>query len=292
MFEKVLIATDISSGSLAILEFMGQLKRIGTREFFLVQCIQSKEALYGAAENEEMLKSALEKKKDVLEKQGFTTTALVVVGNILNEINRIVEENGCSMIVVGVMRTSLVKEMFFSDITNFIAKNTAGPVLILPMKREEKGNTACLQCEKWDIKRHILFPTDFSLNADLAFSCLREIVKTGVEKVTLLHVQDREKIADGHESRLESFNEIDKQRLEDLKSNLKGAKQIEISIPYGFPVEEIMKAVEAGKVSQVIMGSQGRGYIQEIFMGGVSHKIARTSGIPVMLVPFKESAAA
>jgi len=35
------------------------------------------------------------------------------------------------------------------------------------------------------------------------------------------------------------------------------------------------------------MGSQGRGFISEVFMGSVSHGVAMHSGAPLLLIPAK-----
>lgn len=290
MFEKILIPTDMTNESLVIVEFLGQLRAIGTKECFIVECIQAKEAMYGFSKGSESISPALKEKKQFLEGLGFKTTVETVIGNILAEIKRISEENQCSLTVLGMRKTSLAKEIFFSDISNFIAKNTHSPALIIPLDRRKKDGIFCLRCETWNIKKHLLFPTDFSLNADLAFGYLQEIVKTGVEKVTLLHIQDKAKIGGETgdlEKRLRSFNEIDAGRLENLKDKLAGASEVDIKISYGLPVHEIMKVIEEDGVSQVVMGSQGRGYINEIFMGSVSHKIARMADVPVLLVPMK-----
>jgi len=36
-----------------------------------------------------------------------------------------------------------------------------------------------------------------------------------------------------------------------------------------------------------VMGSQGRGFVSESFLGSVSHQVARRSPAPVLLIPAK-----
>ena len=43
------------------------------------------------------------------------------------------------------------------------------------------------------------------------------------------------------------------------------------------------------QATAVIMGSQGRGWIREIYLGNVSHSIARHASVPVLLIPFPRS---
>ena len=38
-------------------------------------------------------------------------------------------------------------------------------------------------------------------------------------------------------------------------------------------------------VSLTVMGSQGRGHLGELFLGSVSHNVARHAPVPVLLIP-------
>jgi nucleotide-binding universal stress UspA family protein len=35
----------------------------------------------------------------------------------------------------------------------------------------------------------------------------------------------------------------------------------------------------------IVMGSQGRGFISEVFLGSVSHQVVRQAPVPVLLIP-------
>jgi nucleotide-binding universal stress UspA family protein len=65
----------------------------------------------------------------------------------------------------------------------------------------------------------------------------------------------------------------------------KGASEVAIAISYGLPFQEIIKAAKSNMYSIIVMGSQGRGFVEEIFLGSVSHKVVRHAPIPVLLVP-------
>ena len=132
-----------------------------------------------------------------------------------------------------------------------------------------------------------MYATDFSDTAQRAFEYLEEIVRSGCDTVTLIHVQDSTRIGKHLEDKLEEFNRIDTERLEMLKSKLEeiGARQVDIQLPYGHPTAEILKELSAKDYSLIIMGSQGRGFIKEVFLGSVSHHIAREAKTSVLLVP-------
>ncbi len=65
----------------------------------------------------------------------------------------------------------------------------------------------------------------------------------------------------------------------------KGASSVEMTKPYGMPTAEILSEVKNGNYSLIVMGSQGRGYIRETFLGSVSHNIARYAGISALFIP-------
>ena len=107
--------------------------------------------------------------------------------------------------------------------------------------------------------------------------------------MTLFHVQDKTRIEPHLAHRLEEFNETDRARLEELRQTLegRGSTKVEIDLTYGFPFEEIIRMVRERDVRLVVMGSQGRGFLKELFLGSVSHNVVRHSEAAVLLVPAK-----
>jgi nucleotide-binding universal stress UspA family protein len=48
----------------------------------------------------------------------------------------------------------------------------------------------------------------------------------------------------------------------------------------------VLVATDLSAASEsVVMGSQGRGFLAEVFLGSVSHQVVRRSPVPVLLVP-------
>jgi len=45
---------------------------------------------------------------------------------------------------------------------------------------------------------------------------------------------------------------------------------------------------QEGRTGLVVMGSHGRGFIGELFVGSVSHNVARHAEAPVLLVPMPQ----
>ena len=287
MFSKILAATDLADASDAVICTLGVWKGLGTREAVLVHCFNIRDV--GTLGNEiiELSRPLFEKQKKTLEGLGFKTEGMMVLGLPHIEINRIAEEKNCSMIVVGSQSRTLAGELLLGGTASSVMHSATRPVLILYLKmRCEEGRTVCVETECRPLD-HVLFPTDFSDNAELAFDYVKEIGRSGARTITLFHVQDRAKISPHLQNRLEEFNRIDTGRMERLKTELEeaGVRDVRIELAYGSPKQEILSRLKRGYISLTVMGSQGRGYIGEIFLGSVSHSVSRRTEVPLLLVP-------
>ncbi len=287
MFSKMLVATDLSEASERVICTLGALKALGTREALLIHCLNIRDVGALADSLMEQARPEFEKQKNTLESQGFQVTGKMVLGLPHIEINRQADEHECSLVVVGSHGQTMAGEIMLGGVASAVIHSAARPVLILRLRlRDENGQAVCEEptCNPLG---HVLFPTDFSDNAEHAFSYVEKVAECGVERVTLLHVQDKSKIDRHLKDRLDEFNRIDTERLERLKAELleRGAKDVQIELPYGLPKQEIVDRTRQDNVSLVVMGSQGRGYLAELFLGSVSHAVARHSEVPVLLIP-------
>lgn len=293
MFEKVVIAADSSKDSNILISSLSGLKSYGTKNCLLVQFRTVDEIVdiakaYNEAVLTEYVKN-LQKQKSILEKLGFNVETRILTGFSPNEINRIALEEDYSAIVVGAQKHSFAEdEVVFSDLANDLIHNARKPVLLIRLDEEAiKGSMQHAENISCKVSNHILFPTDFSTNADLAFTYVTEMAADAAKKITLLHVQDKTRISPYLDSRIEEFNKIDTERLQSMKNILlqKGNASVEIVIKYGSPAVEILNIVKENDVELVVMGTQGRGYVKEFFLGSVSHNIARNSPSSVLLIP-------
>jgi len=236
------------------------------------------------------LQSGLDKHKQFLEKAGFNVEAEVVTGKTSTEINRLALEKKCSLIVLGTHKHTRVCELFFgSSLASEEACHQIMPILLIRMASAGKQRIFIKE-DKYDFLNHVLFPTDFSENAKYAIAYLKEIIEKNPRRVTLLHVQNKTLIAPHLAQRLEEFNKIDLLRLKKLKDELMKKKKVEIDIEicYGHPVREIIKLTKSRHVSLIVMGSQGRGFLKEVFIGSISQNVAKCSESPVLLIPMPE----
>jgi len=65
----------------------------------------------------------------------------------------------------------------------------------------------------------------------------------------------------------------------------RGVSEVTIDLTVGDPAQEIIDRATKGNFSLIVMGSQGKGSVQEVFIGSVSNKVVRHTCVPVLLIP-------
>ncbi len=284
MFSKALIATDLSLASHHVVCSAASLDRLGLKEAVLLFCfidVLSDETML-AYKVIESARPMFTGQKKALEEKGFSVTGEMVVCRSYQEINRQAERNDCSLVVVG---SSGKKMSSFGGVVNAVLHNLTRPTLVLRVRfQEEEGEVVCKDCA-FDPLKHVLFPTDFSDNAERAFAYVQKIADSRAERVTLMHVQNQARIEKASREQLAEMNRIG--RLERLKTDLegRGIGTVDIELPYGLPKREIVEYTRQNDVSLVVMGSQGRGFVKEFFLGSVSHSVARYAASSVLVIP-------
>lgn len=290
MFDKIIIASEISKDEFDIIKRFKDLKKLGTKVCLLLQCLSPHESVSKISSFvADVFEENLRKQKDILIEQGFEVETRVVSGIMKNEINRIAVEENFSVIAAGIAEQNMMGELVFGGTAHEVIHHASIPVLLIRVSgNSDKVPGSDKECNLTD---HILYPTDFSDNAGIAFEYVKDMVAKGIKRVTLVHVQDPSKTEPELSHRLKVFNKIDEKRLLDLKNELinKGNVEVDIHLLNGSPSAEILKLIRNLNISLVVMGSQGRGFIKEIYLGSVSHNIARHSSASVLLIPAKRN---
>lgn len=290
MFEKVIVATDLSAAANAVVRNLSGLQAFGTVKCLLMECLSLPQAgSIGLYYTYNVLEKNLRDQREILEKQGFEVETRIVPGLAKSEIAHVAEEEDYSLIVVGALTSSRLNEFVFGGIAYDITHHCRKPILVVRLAEGKSEGEHVIRPVRSNYSQHILLPTDFSEIADQAFRAVIELASRGLKKVTVMHVQDKSRIEPHLIERLGEFNEIDDARLADMKEKLlaEGVREVDTVLAYGNPSQEILSAVRDRNVQLVIMGSQGRGYVKEMFLGSVSHNIARMSESSVLLIPAK-----
>lgn len=287
MLSRILVASDASEASDHVMECVAALRHVGSRHATLVHVFHVRDVggLYESLEHQ--VRPVLERQAARLRDAGFEVDIETPLGLPAHELSRIALEREAGLMVAGSHGASLAREKLLGATASELLHRLQLPLLLIRLQiTEENGGARCRAiCQ--GLFSSILFPTDFSDNAAHAFLYLEHLVREAHSRVVLLHVQDRTKIERHLRDRLEEFNRIDEERLAGMKSRLEqcGAAEVTAEIPYGVPSAEILNRSRKGDCSLIVMGAQGRGYFEEVFLGSVAGHVARLAPLPVLFVP-------
>lgn len=288
MFNKALICMESRSNSPELATCISGLLNLGIKECLVTQFLTYSEAVAASvsiAEGE--LQQYVEGLRQQLQEAGFAAEAKTVAGTSHREAYRLAEEHGCDLVVVECRYDTIAGEMLAGGVAASVIHHMTVPTLVVRLEVSDAHGGKRVRSKPCDLTGHALFPTDFSENADHAFAYLEELASNGLKHVTLMHVQDNVRIDPHLRDRLDEFNALDRERLNNLEARLlkKGAITVETRLSYGNPSVEILNAVRDTNPSLVVMGSQGRGFVTELFLGSVSHNMVRLSPVPILLIP-------
>jgi nucleotide-binding universal stress UspA family protein len=130
--------------------------------------------------------------------------------------------------------------------------------------------------------KKVLWPTDFSANAEKALDYVTSLSDKYQTEVHVLYVIPE--LAQ-HESWYQEWEEkTAKERLDQVCNNyLQGCRLYVKHIATGDPAEEILKLVRQENIDMVVMASHGQK--GQFHFGSVAEKVVKNSPVPVITIP-------
>lgn len=134
----------------------------------------------------------------------------------------------------------------------------------------------------------ILFPTDFSPEAEQLARCLHEMKALGTEEVVLLNVLEMGPqigFASDTFERMLAWKIDAEARLSEIKAQIesKGIRCIWRLEP-GKPSVEIVRIAAEERVDLIAIGTHGHGFLRGALLGSVSHDVVRYAIVPVLVL--------
>ena len=285
MFEKIVLATDLSAEWDQILGCAQEFRSLGCSQAILVHVIVTK-GLVGADTTlhlESLPK--LESQRKQLESQGFEVIVETPVGLPAFSVNDIAERHCASLIVIGSHGKSAWREAILGSVSNAVLHHARFPILLINMKRLGEGGGGSCQLRITNLLRHVLFPTDFSTVANGAAAYMEYLVSRGLSEVTVLHALEvfdiwAPAVLVPAEKAAHAYAEVLVSHLEEA-----GVSRVHSRIAKGHPIPMILESLKSDDFSLVAMGTQGKSLLSEILLGSVAYNISRLAPCPVLLIP-------
>ncbi len=141
--------------------------------------------------------------------------------------------------------------------------------------------------------RTILVATDFSDASGLALAYARDLARRCGSALHLLHVVTDADVSPGTEA-LWGFSETEvqhrwvdeaKAKLADLCPADEGtALPVHTTVEIGLPADGILRYAGEHPIDLIVMGTRGRGAVQQLLLGSVAADVVRRAPCPVLTV--------
>lgn len=147
--------------------------------------------------------------------------------------------------------------------------------------------------------KNILFPSDFSPNADNALNFAVEIARKVQGNLVLFHAYSVQLIdpnmpAEIYLSAYQEEEKVAKENLESLSKKIIDANKstdgknvftTEAIVTQGLVVDEILSLIDDFKIDLVVMGTHGASGIAELILGSNTASVIEKSPVPVLAIP-------
>ncbi|WP_103665622.1 universal stress protein [Gracilimonas amylolytica] len=272
-FSHALLALDLSLSSEDLVRGMADLKEIGIKKVTLLTVV-TKDYPNGKEKfDREVYESKLTDHTERLKKSGIEAEWVLKVENgsyapteILDSMGKI----GADLLVIGNKGHTLLADMLLGSVASEVIHRAEVPLLLLRIS-DKPGKGEVSICK--NVRRHILLPIDFSEAADQAMQAFQQ-KELRDASVTVLNVQTMPK--EGEPDKLQ-------ERVDYLKRI--GVREVQSETRHGNIWIEITEFADKKDASMILMGSQGKGYAEDVFIGSNSLRVARHTSKPLLLIP-------
>ena len=279
MFKKVMMAVDLSSLSMELLDAVDDLKRMGLKELILVHVIRTEMASLGLSSRRREFLDRIKELKEKLESESLIVKVLQPVGNPHEEIKYQAEAEKVDLVVIGSYGEGFaVRRLLLGSTASGVMRGVKTPVLVQRYSRK-KGKPERVPIFE-DGEAVALLATDFSRNSLHVFDTFLEHTDI-FKKVILFHVVDEgyteEQLAENKAKAMEKLAGWE----EEFRD--KGV-DVEIDIVTGIASTNIVKAARKRGATLVAVARRGRSMFDEILIGSTADGIVRRSPCPVLLL--------
>ncbi|MCP4681264.1 MAG: universal stress protein [Desulfobacterales bacterium] len=293
-FEKILFYTNFGELAFNSLEAILELKDAGLKKVVLVNVIPREDVAfvpYGGylKEEEDRLKESarirFEEWQNAVTKKGIDCAFRIEVGAPNSKILSIAEEEKVDMIVGGRKKRTTFEKIYVGEHILDLLRRSNVPILMGKYKVQFESDGGSFTHINDHIFKRPLLATDWSQPSKNA---LKDILafKGVTEKVLVAHVIGNKISKRIDAPGLKSLKKESKKRLKGFCDELSNAGiEAEPHLSIGKSVVEIIKLSREYDATMIVMGKTGKDWLKEYWLGGVSHKVAEISELPVLLVP-------
>ncbi|MDL1973725.1 MAG: universal stress protein [Deltaproteobacteria bacterium] len=292
--KKILFPTKFRELAFNSLESLLELKKVGLEEIILVYIIPREEVgfvPYGGymKDEEERLREQAQIRfsdwQDAISAKGVESKVVIEVGKPIANILRISKRENVDLIVAGRKKRTTLEKVYIGSATLELIRRSTVPVLVSKYMVQFEWQGEMITKVNDHIFKSPLLATDWSDPSEKGLKMLSSL-KGLADRVLVGHVIGV-KISKGRtKEELDRIEKESKERLDDYCKRLSNERMnAEPHLFSGRSAPEIMRMAREHKASMIVMGTTGKDRLKAFWLGSVSHRVAETSELPVLLVP-------
>ncbi|RJP87772.1 MAG: universal stress protein [Desulfobacteraceae bacterium] len=213
--------------------------------------------------------------------------AMVAVGNTIDEITHLVDEQQADLVIVATHGRSGLKRFFLGSVTERLMRILPCPLLVLRSETED----AVSGIQKFPFKR-ILVGCDFSSDSDLAFEHSLSMAQEFESELHLVHVVEPSGYKDLFNMSAEHGDKFKQDLYDMITAKLKAMVppdamnwlSLQTHLVVGKPYAELVRYAQMNDIDLIALGIRGHGMVEDLLVGSTTDRVIRQAPCPVLSV--------
>lgn len=280
---SILVGTDLSPRSDRGLLRAISIAKATASEIVLVTVLEGEATGPEARAQQRAAASAFQRLQDALgEREGIACRFEVRSGDPAEELNKVAEEVGAELMVIGPDRRGFFKDAFGSVTAERIVRAATVPLVVA------KGSP-------WSPYRKILVPVDLSDSWQAKLEEIGSMDWLKSAQMTLLHIHDPEGremmgrslvTASARKAYLDECTQSARMALRDFARTAGQDRALLQSEEASGPVwTTVARVAEEGDNDLIVVTPSGKGFLGRYFLGSTTEDIIRSSLVDVLVLP-------
>ncbi|HUI53161.1 MAG TPA: universal stress protein [Terriglobales bacterium] len=283
-FQRILVATDFSSGARSALEYAVGMARKLQSKIFLIHAIPSVVSQYVSPEaGEEVIRNAKDfaarEMQRLVKETGSTDlvqTEILCCGGIWPQLQEFAKMHSVDLIVLGTHGQTAGKKRLLGPVAEEIFRLAERPVLTVGPGAQppEEGRVGV---------RRILYATNFKPHAERAAGIAYALEREQQAELTVLHVV--EESPDTPKGAHKIVEEFMVQRLKrGIPAVCVGKCEPTFRVRFGEPAEQILELARTENSDLIVLGMRSGKHTTGLLPSAVAYQLACQSPCPVLTI--------
>lgn len=268
--KKILVPTDFSPNADKALNYAVQIARRAGGELILIHGVEN----YNVAEGAKIAEENMERhKKSIVEAEGVTVTTRLYTDSSVNSILSAITEFRPSLVVMGTLGSSGVKELVYGSRTGAIISKSPVPVLAVPLLSE------------WEAPGKILMAVnEFSASDKMTEPVFKLASLFSAEvQVAVFTDTDDDYVEDYHEHEVRVAGFSNK-----LREKYPNTQIHPVHLAGKHFRESLQNWIDQNKIDMVVMLTHRRTLIGSIFNSSMTRKMSYHTNVPLLAIPVND----